>query len=294
VRGHDSIWVIVDRLTKCAHILPINQKMSMDKLVDLNVTEVVKLHGVPTSIVSDRYLRFTSRFWQSLQKVLGTQLRMSSAYHPQKNDQSDRTIQSLKDLLRTCVLDHLGTWSDMLPLVEFTYNNNYHSSIGMAPYNALYGRRCKTPLCWQQDGESVVLGPEFLQQTTEKVKMIQDRMRATQSRQKCYANKRRRLLKFDAADHVFLRVTPTTGIGRALKPKKLTPRFIGPYQFRGKIGLAAYEIALPPHLANLHNVFHVSQLRKYIADPTHVLEEDDVQIREDLTIGVGLVRILDS
>jgi len=166
----------------------------------------------------------------------------------------------------------------MLPLVEFTYNNNYHSSIGMAPYEALYGRRCRTPLCWQQDGESVVLGQEFFQQTTEKVKMIQDRMRATQSRQKSYADKMRMPLMFEAGDHVFLRVTPTAGIGRKLKSRKLTPRFIGPYQIMRRIGPVAYEIALPPHLANLHNVFYVSQLSKYMSDPTHVLEEDDVQI----------------
>jgi len=157
VRGHDSIWVIVDRLTKCAHFLPINQKMSLDKLAKLYVKEIVRLHGVPASIISDRDPRFTSRFWQSLQNTLGTQLRMSSAYHPQTDGQSERTIQSMEDLLRTCVLDHLGTWSDVLRLVEFTYNNSYHSSIGMAPYEALYGRRCQTPLCWQQDGEYVVL-----------------------------------------------------------------------------------------------------------------------------------------
>jgi len=294
VRGHDSIWVIVDRLTKCDHFLPINQKMNMDRLADLYVREIVRLHGVPASIVSDRDPRFTSRFWQSLQNVLGTQLKMSSAYHPQTDGQSERTIQSLEDLLRTCVLDHLGTWSDVLPLVEFTYNNSYHTSIGMAPYEALYGRRCRTPLCWQQDGEAVVLGPEFLQQTTEKVRVIQYRMRVTQSRQKSYADKRRRPLEFEAGDHVFLKVTPTAGIGRALKSRKLTPRFIEPYQIMRRIGPAAYEMALPPHLGNLHNVFHVSQLRKYIADPTHILEDDDVQIREDLTIGAEPVRILDS
>ena len=139
----------MDILTKCAHFLPINQKMSMDKLVELYVREIVRLHGVPTSIISDRDPRFTSRFWQSLQNTLGTQLRMSSAYHPQIDGQSKRTIQSLEDLLRTCVMDHLGTWSDVLPLVEFTYNNSYHSSIRMAPYEALYGRRCRTPLYWQ-------------------------------------------------------------------------------------------------------------------------------------------------
>ena len=117
---------------------------------------------------------------------------MSSAYHPQTDGQFERTIQSLEDLLRTCVLDHLGTWSDMLPLVEFTYNNSCNFSIEMAPYEALDGRRCRTPLCWQQDGESMVLGLEFLQQTIEKVKVIQDRMRVTQSRQKSYVDKRRR------------------------------------------------------------------------------------------------------
>jgi len=116
VRGHDSIWVIVDRLTKCAHFLPINQKMSLDKLAELYVREIVRLHGVLGSIVSNRDPRFTSRFWQSLQNASGTQLRMSSAYHPQTDRQSERTIQSLEDLLRTCVLDHLGTWSDMLPI----------------------------------------------------------------------------------------------------------------------------------------------------------------------------------
>ena len=140
VKGHYAIWVIVDRLTKCAHFLPINLRMSMDKLAELYVREVVRLHGVPASIVSDRDPRFTSRFWQCLKAALGTQLRMSSAYHPQMDGQSERTIQSLEDLLWACVLDHLGGWSEVLPLVEFTYNNSYHSSIGMTPYEALYGR----------------------------------------------------------------------------------------------------------------------------------------------------------
>jgi len=120
-----------------------------------------------------------------------------------------------------------------------------------------------------------VLGPEFLQQKTRKVKLIQDRMRATHSRQKSYVDKRRRPLEFDEGDHVFLRVTPITGVGRVLKSRKLTPRFIGPYQITQRIGSAAYEIVLPPHLANLHNVFHVSQLRKYVTSPNHVLEANE-------------------
>ena len=153
--------------------------------------------------------------------------------------------------------------------MEFT-NNNYHSSIGMAPYEALCGRWCKTPLCWNQDGESLVLGPEFLQQTSEKVKVIQERMKATQSRQKSYADNRRRPLEFEAEDHVFLRVTSTASIGRAIKSRKLTPRILR------RIGTIAYEIALSPYLANLHNVLHVSQLKKYVVDPSHVLKSDDI------------------
>jgi len=179
-------------------------------------------------------------------------------------------------------------------LVEFTYNNSYHSSIGMAPSEALYGRRCRTPLYWYQDEKSVTIGPKLLQQTIKKVKLIQDRMHATQSRQKSYADKRRRPLEFDKGGHMFLRVTPTTSIGRAIKSRKLTTKFIGPYQINKRIGQVAYEIALPPHLANLHNVFHVSQLWKYITSPTYVLEVDDVQFSEDLTLDVSLVKILDS
>ena len=139
-----------------------------------------------------------------------------------------------------------------------------------------------------------MLGPEFLQQTSEKVKAIQERMKATQSRQKSYTDNRRKPSEFEVGDHVFLRFTPTVGIQRAIKSRKLTPRFVGPYQILKRIGTTAYEIALPPHLANLHNVFHISQLRKYIADPSHVLESDDIQIRDDLSMNTEPVRILDS
>jgi len=139
----------------------------------------VRLHGVPSSIVSDRDPRFTSRFWQTLYEVMGSRLRMSSAYHPQTDGQLERVSQSLEDLLRTCILDHLGSWDEVLPLVEFTYNNSYQASIEMAPYEALYGRRCRTPLCWYQDGESVFVGPELLQQTTEKVQLVRDRLQAS-------------------------------------------------------------------------------------------------------------------
>jgi len=293
-RGHDTIWVIVDRLTKSAHFLAMNLRMSMAKLAQLYVKEIVRLHGVPSSIVSDRDPRFISRFWQTLQEALGTKLTMSSAYHPQTDGQSERTIQSLEDLLRTCILDHLGAWDEVLPLIEFTYNNSFHASIGMAPYEALYGRRCRTPLCWYQDGEAVLVGPELLEQTTEKVRMVRDRMLASQSRQKAYADRRRRPLEFAAGDHVFLRVIQTTGVGTALRSRKLSPKFLGPYQITRRIRPVAYEIALPPQLANLHPLFHVSQLRKYVFDLAHMLEAEDIQIREDLTVEVPPIALEDS
>jgi len=236
----------------------VNLRMSMTKLAQLYIREIVRLHGVPSSIVSDRDPRFTSRFWQTLQEAMGSRLRMSSAYHPQTDGQSERVIQSLEDLLRTCILDHLGSWDEVLPLVEFTYNNSYQASIGMAPYEALYGRRCRTPLCWYQHGESILVGPELLQQTTEKVQLVRDRLRASQSRQKAYADRRKRPLEFEVGEHVFLRVTRTTGVGRAIHSRKLSPKFLGPYQILRRIGPVAYEIALPPQLANLHPVFHVS------------------------------------
>jgi len=160
----------------------------------------VKLHGVPSSIISDRDPRFTSRFWKSLQEALGSKCRLSSAYHPQTDCQSERTIQSLEDLLRVCVLEQGGTWDSHLPLIKFMYNNSYHSSIGMAPFEALYGRWCRTPLYWFESGENVVLGPEIVQQTTEKVKMIQEKMKASQSRQKSYHDKRRKEVEVKEVD----------------------------------------------------------------------------------------------
>jgi len=146
-------------------------------------------------------------------------------------------------------------------------------------------------LCWFESSENAVLGPEIVQQTTKKVKMIQEKMKASQSRQKSYHDKQRKDLEFQEGDHVFLRVTPMTGVGRALKSKKLTPKFIGLYQISERIGTVAYRVGLPPHLSNFHDVFHVSQLRKYVPDPSHVIQRDDVQVRDNLTVETLPVRI---
>ena len=146
-RQHDAIWVIVDRLTKSTHFLPINVEDLLEKLAKLYVDEIVRLHGVPVSIVSDRDPRFTSRFWASLQAALGTRLHFSTAFHPQTDGQSERTIQTLEDMLRACVMEFKGSWDTHLALMEFSYNNNYQASIEMASFEALYGRKCRTPVC---------------------------------------------------------------------------------------------------------------------------------------------------
>jgi hypothetical protein len=145
-RGHDAIWVIVDRLTKSAHFILINISFPVSQLAEIYIHEIVKLHGVPSSIVSDRDPRFTSRFLKSLQEALGSKLS---------------GIMSLEDMLRVYVLEQGGTWDSHLPLIEFTYNNGYDSSIGMAPFEALYGRRCRTSLCWFESEESIVLVPDI-------------------------------------------------------------------------------------------------------------------------------------
>ena len=145
---------------------------------------------MPACIVSDRDPRFTSHFWGGVQKALGTRLNFSTAFHTQTDGQSEWNIQTPEYMLGACVLDLKGSWASHLPLVEFAYNNSYHSSIKATPYEALYGRKCRSPICWDEVGERKILGPEIIQRTCEKVNIIRDRLRAAQSRQKSYYDKR--------------------------------------------------------------------------------------------------------
>ena len=156
--------------------------------------------------MSDRDPRFTANFWKSFQKAIGTRLTMSTAFHPQTDGQSERTIQVLEDMLRACVLDHEGSWEEHLPLVEFAYNNSYQASIQIAPYEALYGRPCKSLLCWTEVGESSITGPDLIRDNSEKVSLIRQRLLTAQSRQKSYADILRQPLEFEVGDHVFLKL----------------------------------------------------------------------------------------
>ena len=213
-RKHDVVLVIVDQLTKSAHFLAVQMTFTLEEFCRLYIWEIVRLHGVPVSILLDRDARFTVQFWKSLQKAMGTQLLMSIAFHPQTDGQSERTIQILEDMLRACVLDLKGSWEEHLPLVEFAYNNSYQASIQKVPYEALYGRPCRSPICWTKVEESSIIGPDLIRDTSDKVGMIRKRFLTTQSRQKSYVDVRRRPLEFKAGDHVFLKVMPKRGVIR--------------------------------------------------------------------------------
>ncbi len=224
---------------------------------------------------------------------MGTKLKFSSAYHPQTDGQSERTIQTLEDLLRSCVLEWKGAWEDHLALAEFAYNNSFHSSIGMAPFEALYGRPCPSPLSWDSPGEKFVVGPEMVQKMNERIAEVRQMMLASQSRQKSLSDRRRKDLEFVVGDKVFLRVSPMKGVYRFGSRGKLRPRFVGPFEIVERIGPVAYRVALPPHLSGVHDVFHVAVLRKYLHDPSHVVDYRDLQIEANLTYEEQPVEILD-
>ncbi|GJR48650.1 putative reverse transcriptase domain-containing protein [Tanacetum coccineum] len=280
--GYDTIWVIMDRLTKSAHFLPIREDYKTEKLAKIYVNEIVARHGVPVSIISDRDGRFTSHLWQALQEALGTRLDMSTAYHPQTDGQSERTIQTLEDMLRACVMDFGGSWDTHLPLIEFSYNNSYHTSIKCAPFEALYGRKCRSPVIWTEVGESQLIGPEIMQETTEKIIQIKERLKTARSRQKSYADKRRKPLEFQVGDRVLLKVSPWKGVVRFGKKGKLAPRYVGPFEIVERVGPVAYRLKLPQELSCVHDTFHVSNLKKCLAEPDVQVPLDEIEIDENL------------
>ncbi|KAM0057804.1 putative nucleotidyltransferase, Ribonuclease H [Helianthus debilis subsp. tardiflorus] len=292
-RGNDTIWVIVDRLTKSAHFLAIKETDKFSTLADIYLKEVVSRHGVPISIISDRDARFTSELWKAMHKSFGSQLDMSTAYHPQTDGQSERTIQTLEDMLRACVIDFGNGWEKHLPLVEFSYNNSYHTSIQAAPFEALYGRKCRSPLCWAEVGDSQITGPEIVVDATEKIAQIRQRMAAARDRQKAYANKRKRPLEFQVGDRVLLKVSPWKGVVRFGKRGKLNPRYVGPFEIIERIGPVAYRLNLPAELGAVHNVFHVSNLKKCLSDENLIIPFKELTIDEQLQFVEEPVEITD-
>ncbi|GJS22343.1 putative reverse transcriptase domain-containing protein [Tanacetum coccineum] len=259
------------------------------------VVEYEERHSciLPISIISDRDSRFTSRFWQSMQEALGTRLDMSTAYHPQTDGQSERTIQTLEDMHRACVLDFGGSWDVHFSLVEFSYNNSYHSSVRCMPFGALYGRKCRSPIMWAKVREGHLIGPELVQETTKKISEIKDRLKVARDRQKSYADKRRKPLEFSAGDYVLLKVSPWKGVVRFGKKGKLAPRIVGPFEIIEKVGPVAYRLDLPEELDGVHDTFHMSNLKKCLADPTLQVPLDEIQVDARLNVVEEPVEILE-
>ncbi|GJU25285.1 putative reverse transcriptase domain-containing protein [Tanacetum coccineum] len=226
--GYDTIWVIVDRLTRSAHFLPMRENDPIEKLMKLYMKEVVTRHGVPVFIISDRDGRFTSLFWQALHKALGTRLDMSTAYHPETNGQ-----------------------------MEFSYNNNYHTSIKAAPFEALYGRKCRSPICWAEVRDAQLTGPVIIHETIEKIVQIKSRIQAAHDRQKSYANIRR-------------------------KPTVIE-----------RVRTVAYKLELPQQLSRVHNTFHVSNLKKCLSDESLVIPLEELRFDDKLHFVEEPVEVMD-
>nr|CAE02079.2 OSJNBa0074B10.7 [Oryza sativa Japonica Group] len=224
--GYDSIWVVVDRLTKVARFIPVKTTYGGNKLAELYFARI--------------------------------------------------------------------TWDKSLPYAEFSYNNSYQASIQMAPYEALYGRKCRTPLLWDQVGESQVFGTDILREAEAKVRTIRENLKVAQSRQMSYADNRRRDLEFAVDDFVYLRVTPLRGVHRFQTKGKLAPRFVGPFRIIARRGEVAYQLELPASLGNVHDVFHVSQLKKCRRVPSEQADSEQIEVREDLTYVERPVKILDA
>nr|GEY97026.1 putative reverse transcriptase domain-containing protein [Tanacetum cinerariifolium] len=260
---HDTIWVIVDRLTKSSYFLPMHEDYNMEMLARL-------------------YL-----------KAFETRLDMSTTYHPQTDGQSERTIHTLEDMLRACVLDLRGSWDVHLLLVKLSYNNSYHSSVRCALFEALYGRKCHSPIIWAEVGESQLIGPELVQESIEKISQIKDRLKAASDHQKSYADKRRKPLEFSVGDYVLLKVSSWKGVVCFGKKEKLASRFVGPFDIIKKVGPVAYQLDLPKELNGVHDTFHMLNLKKCLADPTLKVPLDEIRVDAKLNFVEEHVEILE-
>nr|GEW61023.1 putative reverse transcriptase domain-containing protein [Tanacetum cinerariifolium] len=265
--GQD-IWVIVDRLTKSAHFLPMKEDDTLEKLTRQYLKEVVSKHGVPVSIILD-------------------------PYRPEIDGQSERTIQTLEDMLRACVLDFGKGWDKHLPLVEFSYNNSYHTNIKVDLFEALYGRKYQSPICWAEVGDRQLTGPEIIYETTEKIVKIKSRIQAARDRQKSYANVRRKPLEFQVGDKVMLKVSHWKGVIRFGKQGKLNPRYIRPFKILARVETVVYRLELPEQLSRVHSTFRVLKLKKCMADEPLAVPLNEIQVDDKLNFIEEPVEIMD-
>jgi hypothetical protein len=237
----------------------VKANYSVSRLAELYVDNILKLHGAPRGIVLDRGTQFTAQFWKSLHASMGTELNYSTAFHPQTDGQTERVNQVLEDLLRACVLTYGFDWEKSLSYAEFLYNNSYQASLKMASFEALYDRKCRTPLMWSEVGEQTFSVPPPLSKLrAENVTTVRENLKIAQSRQKSYADPKRKDVSVEVGEHVYLKVSPLRGTKRFHVKGKLSPRYVGPYPIMKRIGKVAYKLELPLELTGVHPVFHVS------------------------------------
>ncbi len=416
-KGNDAIFVVIDQFSKVAHFLPVKETITASQLANLYISRIVSLHGIPKEISSDRGSIFTSKFWDSFQEAMGTHITWSTAYHPESQGQVERVNQILEDMLRACVIsfgkkweeslpyaefsynnsyqaslkmapfevlygrkcrtplnwsetgerslfgpdiiqhaediftskfwdsfqEAMGThitwstayhpesqgqvervnqiledmlracvisfgkkWEESLPYAEFSYNNSYQASLKMAPFEVLYGRKCRTPLNWSETGERSLFGPDIIQHAEDQVRIIHENLKAAQSRQKSQYDRHHQDMVYQPGEQAYLRVTPMRGAHRfgikgKLAPRyigrikgKLAPRYIGLFTVLERRGRVAYRLELPANLSQVHNVFHVSQLRRCFKDPIRAVDHDMLELQQDLSYKQHPVRILDQ
>ncbi|WVZ80461.1 hypothetical protein U9M48_027932 [Paspalum notatum var. saurae] len=267
----------------CQRVKAEHQRPTGAKLAELYISRIFCLHGVPKRIIYDRDSQFTSRFWEQLHNSLDTELRFSTAYHPQTDGQTERTNHILEDMLRACAIQYGTSWDKCLPYAEFSYNNSYQASLKKSPFEALYGKRIRP-----------VFAPDIIQDAEQELRIVQENLRVAQSRQKSYADVRRRDLSFKVDDHVYLKVSLMRGIRRFNMKGKLVPRYIGPFKILEKKGEVAYCLELPPSLSGVHDVFQVSQLKKCLRVSEEQTPLEGLEVQEDLTYTEHPVKILDT
>jgi len=225
---------------------------------------------------------------------MGTELRFSIAYHPQSDGQTERVNQIMEDILRTCALQYGDSWDTNLPYAEFSYNNIYQTSLKITPFEALYGRKCRTPLFWNQTEERQVFGPDSLRIAKEKVQFIRQILKAAQSRQKSYADVRRRELVFQVGDYVYLKVSLMRVLKRFIVKGKLAPRYVGPFKILERKREVAYQLELHASLSNVRNVFHVSQFKKCLIVPEEQLPLEKLDLQDHLTYEESPMKVFET
>ncbi|XP_068304298.1 uncharacterized protein [Pyrus communis] len=305
LNGLGCVLMQHDRYLFTQRDLNLRQRRWIKLLSDYDCT--IEYHPGRANVVADALSRKTPINDEETQEIIQARNRgkkkdfkiresdgmLITTYHPQTDGQSERAIQTFEDMLRSSVLQFGDAWHQRLDLMKFAYNNNYHSSIGMAPFEALYGKSYRTPLCWSEIGERVLVGPKIVEETTQNIQVIKSNLKATQDQQKSLTDRHATDKVYKVGDWVFLKLSPWRGVVRFGKKGKLSPRYIGLYRITERVGEVAYKLLLPPELSKMHDVFHVSMLRHYVSDPSDVITPQPLEINLDLTYDEEPVTILD-